>query len=84
MLRKMVKEKMKSPGKHEDMLDQAINSMNKEKFLSEDFLACWVFRISFATFEAISTALSLALKLIADNPTVLQELTVCACRTNFF
>ena len=84
MLRKIVKEKMNSPGKHEDMLDQAINNMNKEKFLSEDFLARWVFGISFATFEAILTALSLALKLIADNPAVLQELTVCACRTNFF
>ena len=84
MLRKIVKEKMNSPGKHEDMLDQAINNMNKEKFLSEDFLARWVFGISFATFEAISTALSLALKLIADNPVVLQELTVCVCRTNFF
>ncbi|XP_050260352.1 cucurbitadienol 11-hydroxylase-like [Quercus robur] len=75
MLRKIVKEKMNSPGKHEDMLDQAINNMNKEKFLSEDFLIRWVFGISFATFEAISTALSLALKLIADNPAVLQELT---------
>ena len=74
----MVKEKMNSLGKHEDMLDQAINNMNKEKLLSEDFLARWVFGISFATFEAISTALSL--KLIADNPAVLQELTVCACR----
>uniref|UniRef100_A0A7N2N0U5 Cytochrome P450 n=1 Tax=Quercus lobata TaxID=97700 RepID=A0A7N2N0U5_QUELO len=75
MLRKIVKEKMNSLGKHEDMLDQAINNMNKEKVLSEDFLARWVFGISFATFEAISTALSLALKLIADNPAVLQELT---------
>ena len=75
---------MNSPSKHEDMLDQAVNNMNKEKFLSEDFLAHWVFGISFTTFEAISTALSLALKLIVDNPAVLQELTACACRTNFF
>ena len=77
MLRKIVKEKMNSLGKHEDMLDQAINNMNKEKVLSEDFLSRWVFGNSSATFEAISTALSLALKLIANNPAVLQELTVC-------
>ena len=84
MLRKIIKEKMNSPKKHEDMLDQAINNMNKEKFLSKDFLVRWVFGVSFATFEVISIALSLALKFIVDNPTVLQELTVCACRTNFF
>ncbi|KAL4616424.1 hypothetical protein ACB092_07G198200 [Castanea dentata] len=63
---------------HKSLKDQkeALTMSRKiEKFLSEVFLSRWVFGISFATFEAISTALSLALKLIMDNPTVLQELT---------
>ena len=78
IFKKIVKEKMNSSERREDMLDQAIDNIDKEKFLSEDFLARFIFGVSFATFETISTTLSFTIKLIADHPAVLQELTVCA------
>uniref|UniRef100_A0A2N9G4Z0 Cytochrome P450 n=1 Tax=Fagus sylvatica TaxID=28930 RepID=A0A2N9G4Z0_FAGSY len=74
-LRKIVKAKIISPEKHRgDFLDQAINDMDKEKFLSEDFLVNLLFGLLFASFESVSAALSLTLKLLADHPAVLQEL----------
>ena len=85
MLRKIFKEKINSPKKHfEDLLDQVINDMDKEKFLSEDFIINVVFGLLFASFESISTALSLTLNLLAEHPAVLQELTVCKCTRTFF
>ncbi|KAM3743612.1 hypothetical protein ACB098_07G159600 [Castanea mollissima] len=75
MLRKIVKEKIISTEKSsEDLLDQAIDDMDKKKFLSEEFLVTMLFAISFASFES-SVTLSLTLKLIAEHPAVLQELT---------
>ena len=77
-LRKIVKAKIISPEKHRgDFLDQAINDMDKEKFLSEDLLVNLLFGFLFASFESVSAALSLTLKLLADHPAVLQELEVC-------
>lgn len=74
-LRKIVKAKIISPEKHRgDFLDQAIDDMDKEKFLSEDFLVNLLFGLLFASFESVSAALSLTLKLLADHPAVLQEL----------
>ncbi|XP_075673233.1 cucurbitadienol 11-hydroxylase-like isoform X2 [Castanea sativa] len=76
MLRKILKDRINSPERHyEDLLDQAINDMDKEKFLSEDLIVNVVFAMLFASFESISAALSLTLNLVAEHPTVLQELT---------
>ena len=84
MLRKIVKEKIISTEKSsEDLLDQAIDDMDKKKFLSEDFLVTMVFAILFASFES-SVTLSLTLKLIAEHPAVLQQLTVCKCTRTLF
>jgi len=75
MLRKIVKEKIISTEKSsEDLLDQAIDDMDKKKFLSEEFHVKMLFAILFASFES-SVTLSLTLKLIAEHPAVLQELT---------
>ena len=85
MLRKIFKERINSPKRHfEDLLDQAINDMDKEKFLSEDLIINLVFGFLFASFESISAALSLTLNLLAEHPAVLQELTVCKCTRTFF
>ena len=85
MLRKIFKERINSPKRHfEDLLDQAINDMDKEKFLSEDLIINLVFGFLFASFEPISAALSLTLNLLAEHPAVLQELTVCKCSKTFF
>ncbi|KAM5562734.1 hypothetical protein ABKV19_017777 [Rosa sericea] len=76
MLRDMLKERHDSPEtQHGDFLDQIANDMDKEKFLSEDFSVQLVFGGLFATFESISAVLALAFSLLAENPSVLQELT---------
>ncbi|XP_030942775.1 cytochrome P450 87A3-like isoform X1 [Quercus lobata] len=76
MLRKIFKERINSPKRHfEDLLDLAINDMDKEKFLSEDLIINVVFGLLFASFDSISSALSLTLNLLAEHPAVLQELT---------
>ncbi|XP_075673398.1 cucurbitadienol 11-hydroxylase-like isoform X1 [Castanea sativa] len=76
MLGKILKERINSPKRHyEDLLDQAINDMDKEKFLSEDLIINVVYGLLFASFESISVALSLTLNLLAEHPAVLQELT---------
>ncbi|XP_030942094.1 cytochrome P450 87A3-like [Quercus lobata] len=75
MLRKIVKEKITSPEKRsENLLDQAIDDMEKEEFLSEDFIVKLLFAILFASFET-SVSVLLALKLLAEHPAALQELT---------
>ena len=85
MLRKLFKERINSPKRHfEDLLDQAINDMDKEKFLSEALIINFVFGFLFASFESISAALSLILNLLAEHPAVLQELMECKCIRTFF
>ena len=77
MVRQIMKERFNSPDKRPgDFLDQAINDMASEKFLTEDFIAELAFGILFAAFESVSTTLTLALKFLSENPLVLEELTV--------
>ena len=85
MLRKIVREKITSPEKRsENLLDQAMDDMEKEKFLSEDFIVQLLFVILFASFET-SVSVLLALKFLAEYPAALQELTVCKCtKNNYF
>ncbi|GMN70183.1 hypothetical protein TIFTF001_039226 [Ficus carica] len=75
MLRDMLKERRASPETNRgDLLDQISRDMNKEKFLSEDFIVHMIFGGFFATFESISTVLALALMLLAEHPAVLEEM----------
>ncbi|KAJ6905385.1 hypothetical protein NC652_023209 [Populus alba x Populus x berolinensis] len=77
MVRHIIKERFNSPDKRPgDFLDQAINDMASEKFLTVDFIAELAFGILFAAFESVSTTLTLAIKFLAENPLVLEELTV--------
>ncbi|XP_073265019.1 cucurbitadienol 11-hydroxylase [Populus alba] len=78
VLRNTLKERVNSPAESRrgDFLDQIIADMDKEKFLTEDFTVNLIFAILFASFESISAALTLSLKLIGDHPSVLEELTV--------
>jgi len=79
MVRHIIKERFNSPDKRPgDFLDQALNDMASEKFLTEDFIAELSFGILFAAFESVSTTLTLAIKFLAENPLVLEELTVRA------
>ncbi|KAJ6906498.1 cytochrome P450 87A3-like [Populus alba x Populus x berolinensis] len=63
---KCLKERMSSPAESRqgDFLDQVIADMDKEKFLTEDFIVNLIFGILFASFESISTALIIGCRLL--------------------
>ena len=72
-----LKEKKASPKTLQgDFLDQMIDDMKKEKFLSDDFVVFVVFGFLLASFETISSTLTLAIKLLIEHPLVMQELIV--------
>lgn len=60
-----------------DFLDLVIQEVTKEKPLVTDRMALdLMFVLLFASFHTTSLALTLAVKLLADHPRVLEELTV--------
>lgn len=60
----------------EDFLGQAIKDKESQQFISEEFIIQLLFSISFASFESISTTLTLILNFLADHPDVVKELEV--------
>ncbi|XP_047309519.1 cucurbitadienol 11-hydroxylase-like [Impatiens glandulifera] len=62
-----------------DLLDQAIKD-SKEKndlmFLTDDFISHTVFGSLFASFESISTLLTLCFKILSDYPLVYDQLAI--------
>ncbi|KAI3843054.1 hypothetical protein MKX03_018309 [Papaver bracteatum] len=59
-----------------DFLDQLIDDIEKETFLSDDFAAVVMTALVFASFETISTALSVAMMFLTDQkaPLVVNQL----------
>ncbi|RVX16706.1 Cytochrome P450 87A3 [Vitis vinifera] len=75
ILREIVDERCASPEiRCGDFLDDFLEGMKKEAFITKDFIAFVMFGLLFASFESIPIMLSLALKLIMEHPLVLQEL----------
>ncbi|XP_062093306.1 beta-amyrin 16-alpha-hydroxylase CYP87D16-like [Humulus lupulus] len=75
MLKDMLKERQNSTElNHGDFLDQICKDMEKEKFLSEDFISQLIFGGLFATFESISAVIALAFSLLPHHPLVLEEM----------
>lgn len=58
-----------------DFLDQALRDIENEQFLTEEFVVNLLFGILFAS-GSVSGSLTLMFKLLAENPSVVQELTV--------
>ncbi|XP_023912818.1 cytochrome P450 87A3 [Quercus suber] len=58
-----------------DFLDQILADMKTETFLTDKFVIYMMFGLLFASFETISSTLTLAIMLINENPKVIQELT---------
>ncbi|KAL3597752.1 hypothetical protein D5086_009389 [Populus alba] len=77
-LKDKLEERRNSPDMYRgDLLDQVtadLNKEDKEKFLSDDFIITVIFGLLFAGFESVSKILTLTLKLLAEHPSVLQEL----------
>ncbi|RVW50978.1 Cytochrome P450 87A3 [Vitis vinifera] len=77
LIRDILKERKVSPESRKgDFLDQIVDDIKKEKFLSDDFIVLVMFGILLASFETISATLTLAVKLLIENPSVMQELIV--------
>jgi cytochrome P450 len=63
--------------RHGDFLDCVIQEIMREEPLVTDKMALdLMFVLLFASFHTTSLALTLAVKLLADHPHVLEELTV--------
>lgn len=65
-----------SERRHGDLLDHIIQDKNTESFINDDFIVQLMFGLLFVTSDSISTTLALAFKLLADHPSVLEELIV--------
>ncbi|KAJ6948493.1 cytochrome P450 87A3-like [Populus alba x Populus x berolinensis] len=77
LLKDTLMERLNDPSKRRgDFLDQAIDDMKTEKFLTVDFIPQLMFGILFASFESMSTTLTLTFKFLTENPRVVEELRV--------
>ncbi|KAI8535044.1 hypothetical protein RHMOL_Rhmol10G0144500 [Rhododendron molle] len=78
MIRNTAREKLKAPKKSDqgDLLNQAVREMNNEKFLTEDFIVYLISdpEVLFASSESVSSAITLAIKLLCEHPSVVNEL----------
>ena len=73
----MLEERKRNPELHKgDFLDVIVQEMKTETFLTDNFVISMMFGLLLASFETISSTLTLAIKLINDNPKVVQQLTV--------
>ncbi|XP_059627233.1 beta-amyrin 16-alpha-hydroxylase CYP87D16-like [Cornus florida] len=77
MMRDELRRRLASTDKRhqEDLLDHFIRDMNTEQFLAEDFIVQHMFGFLFIIFDSVSTSIALAIKLLAEHPLVLEELT---------
>ena len=78
VLKGMMKERMADAGRQpEDFLDVMIVELRKENpVLTETVALDLMFVLLFASFETTALALTLGIKLLTDNPRVLEALTV--------
>ena len=78
-MRDVLNKRLSSPDEtHQgDVLDHLIKDMKVENFLTQEFAIQLMFGLLFVSFDSLSATLTLAFKLLAENPTVLEELTVC-------
>ena len=80
VLRTMMRERMADrPGRQqsEDFFDVLIEELRREKPVMTEAIALdLMFVLLFASFETTALALTLGVKLLAENPRVLRALTV--------
>ncbi|KAK1684796.1 hypothetical protein QYE76_045720 [Lolium multiflorum] len=77
VLKGMMKERMADPErKSEDFFDHVIQELRREKpLLTETIALDLMFVLLFASFETTALALTLGVKLLAENPKVVDALT---------
>ncbi|XWS48966.1 hypothetical protein CRYUN_Cryun13aG0122800 [Craigia yunnanensis] len=77
MLKNLLNERRAMPGKHRsDFFDFVLEELQKEgTILTEAIALDLMFVLLFASFETTSLALTLAVKFLSDDPSVLKKLT---------
>ena len=78
VLKSMMKERMADPERRcEDFFDHVIQELRREKpLLTETIALDLMFVLLFASFETTALALTLGVKLLAENPKVVDALRV--------
>lgn len=78
VLRTMMRERMAHPGRqNEDFFDVLIEELRREKPVMTEAIALdLMFVLLFASFETTALALTLGVKLLTDNPKVVDALRV--------
>jgi cytochrome P450 len=77
LITNIFEERKRNPEIHKgDFLDEILADMKTETFLTDKFIIYMMFGLLLASFETISSTLTLAIKLIGEHPKVVQELTV--------
>ncbi|OWM68308.1 cytochrome P450 87A3-like [Punica granatum] len=75
LMKDLIDERRAMPETHRgDFIDQMIDGMKAESFLSDDFVMYVMFGILFASFETISSTLTLAIMFLIEHPMVVKEL----------
>ncbi|KAJ9178749.1 hypothetical protein P3X46_010606 [Hevea brasiliensis] len=75
ILKKIIVERRNTVEKRgADVLDRCLNDMEKEKFLTDDFICMLMFGGLFASSESISSITTLMFKFLSAHPEVVQEL----------
>ena len=78
MLKNLLNERRAMPGKHRsDFFDFVLEELQKEgTILTEAIALNLMFVLLFASFETTSLALTLAVKFLADDPSVFKKLSI--------
>ena len=77
LITSMLEERKRNPELRKgDFLDLVVADMKTETFLTDNFVIYMMFGLLLASFETISSTVTLAIKLINDHPKVVQQLTV--------
>ncbi|KAI3859652.1 hypothetical protein MKX03_031166 [Papaver bracteatum] len=78
LMKDILRERQNSTEKPKgDFLDQLINDVKKEEFMSEELAAIVMIALVFASFETVSTTLRVAMMFLTDQqaPSVVNELS---------
>ncbi|PKI31216.1 hypothetical protein CRG98_048393, partial [Punica granatum] len=74
LMKDLIDERRAMPEKHRgNFIDQMIDGIKTESFLSDDFVMYVMFGILFASFETIASTLTLAIMFLIEHPMVVKE-----------
>lgn len=77
IIRREIEERLSSPDARKgDLLDHFISDTKNEAFLTSKFISYMIMVLLIAGFDAVSSAMTIAIKYLSENPDVVQKLTV--------